>query len=213
MRNYIILAAFLLFVSIDLHAQLEVPDIDIETGVIAGGGENLPFWLLSKRYGVPANESNQAYSRFTIKQEFDKDKIFSAGYGLSMIGRLNNESDFYFEEWYADLKFYFLKLEAGSKRKAFGVHDQVLGSGGMLWSGNARPLPEISISTLDYVDVPYTSGFLQFNGGMAHGWMDDYPGIKDVWLHHKWLMLRGGGGVSNSCHCRITPFCSVGRLF
>lgn len=195
MKYTFLIFSFFLFTSTSLNAQFSTPGINIETGVIAGEGENLPFWLLSNRYGMHTNDSNQAFGRFSIKQEIDKDKVFSYAYGLSTIGRLNNNSDFYFEEWYAELKFHFLKFEAGSKRKILGVQDHNLGSGGILWSGNARPLPEITLSTFDYVDVPYTSGYMQFNGGMSHGWVDDYPGIRDVWLHHKWLMLRSGGNL------------------
>ena len=193
LRNILQIAFLFSFLPIVLNAQLKCPDIEFETSVIAGKGENLPFWLLSNRNGALTNDLNQALSRFSIKQELDKDKVFSIAYGLSAIGRVNNNSDLYFEEFYVDLKYHFLRLELGSKRKTYGVQDQSLSSGGILWSGNARPIPEISLNTLDYIDVPYTSGFLQFNGGMSHGWLDDYPGIKNVWLHHKWLMIKGGG--------------------
>ena len=157
-----------LFITININAQFDIPTIDLETGLIAGEGENLPFWLLSNRYGMHTNDPNQAFGRLSIEREVDKEKVFDYGYGLSTIGRLNNHSDFYFEEWYAELKIHFLKFEAGSKRKILGVQDHKLGSGGILWSGNARPLPEISLSTFNYIDVPYTFGYMQFNGGMSH---------------------------------------------
>jgi hypothetical protein len=179
--------------SIQLYSQSEDLEYSFQTGVALSSGENLPFWLLSNRYGQLSNDHNQLFGKFSLKRDLQEDKRFDIAYGISMNGRLDNNSDFYFEEWYARVKYRFLRLDMGSVRKSFGVQDTELSSGGILWSGNARPLPEISLSTNHYVDVPYTQGFIQFDGGMSHGWFDDYPGIKDVWLHHKWLMIKIGG--------------------
>jgi Capsule assembly protein Wzi len=179
--------------SVQLKAQIENLEYSFETGAVLSSGENLPFWLLSNRYGQLSNDPNQIFGKFSLKQELQEDKRFDIAYGISLNGRLDNNADAYFEEWYARVKYRFLRLDIGSIRKSYGVQDRELSSGGILWSGNARPLPEISLSTNHYIDIPFTNGLIQFNGGMSHGWFDDYPGIKDVWLHHKWLMIKFGG--------------------
>jgi len=184
---------FISILSIKSFSQNEGINYTIETGTVVSTGENLPFWLLSNRHGQFSNNPNQVFGKFSLKRELQEDKRFDIAYGISLNGRLDNNADVYFEEWYAKVKYRFLRLDMGSLRKSFGVQDSELSSGGMLWSGNARPLPGISLSTNHYIEVPFTKGLIQFNGGMSHGWFDDYPGIKDVWLHHKWLMIKVGG--------------------
>lgn len=177
------------------YGQMDSLSLRFETGITAGSGENLPFWLQTNRFGMVSNDLTQVYGRIKIENAMNSENNFSLYYGLSLAGNLNSNSDLYFEEYYAGIKFHFLKLEAGAKRKYFRDYHHNLGSGDMIWSGNARPIPQITISTHDYTKVPFTSGWLTFDGGISHGWMDDFPGIEDVLLHHKWLSLKTGNNI------------------
>jgi hypothetical protein len=84
-------------------------------------------------------------------------------------------------------------LQAGVKEEHFGIQDNELSTGNYLFSGNARPLPELSLFTRDYLTIPFTRQFLELKAGISHGWLgrkDQY--VKDAYLHHKFAFLRLG---------------------
>ncbi|MFW5872439.1 MAG: capsule assembly Wzi family protein [bacterium] len=174
------------------YGQMDSLSIKFETGAVAGQGENLPFWLQTNRFGILDNDLSQAYGRLSLTGPFDPERNISLSYGLTLAGQISDNSDLYPEEYFAALKFHFLVLEAGARKKYFRDYPHEIGSGDMIWSGNSRPIPEISLSTFNFVDVPFTSGWLLFDAGLSHGWMDDFPGVEDVLLHHKWFSLKTG---------------------
>jgi hypothetical protein len=74
-----------------------------------------------------------------------------------------------------------------------GNQDETLSSGGFLFSGNARPMPLISLHTDDYLTVPFSNDYLEFKAGISHGWFgsrDQY--VKNAFLHYKYFYLRIG---------------------
>ncbi|NJO88213.1 MAG: capsule assembly Wzi family protein [Chloroflexia bacterium] len=54
-------------------------------------------------------------------------------------------------------------------------------------------MPKLKLEVPNYTPVPFTGKYLEFKGGMAHGWFDDNEYNKNVWLHHKYFYLRLGG--------------------
>jgi hypothetical protein len=54
-------------------------------------------------------------------------------------------------------------------------------------------MPKIVLGTTGYVNVPFTKGYIQFNGLLSHGWFGDDGYVKDVYLHHKFLYVKVGG--------------------
>jgi hypothetical protein len=38
-----------------------------------------------------------------------------------------------------------------------------LSSGSLLYSGNARPIPKVAVSS-DYIPVPFTKGYIEYKG-------------------------------------------------
>jgi hypothetical protein len=91
------------------------------------------------------------------------------------------------------LKLFFTNVQAGIMEEKFGNQDSSLSSGGLLWSGNARPMPKVSILVPEYTAVPFTGGYLEFKGGLSHGWFGDNQYVKDSWFHHKYFNLQVGG--------------------
>jgi hypothetical protein len=65
-----------------------------------------------------------------------------------------------------------------------------LSSGDLGVSRNARPIPKISIGFDDYVDVPFTKGWMKIKGAFAHGWMEKDRYVPNAFLHEKNFYLK-----------------------
>ena len=78
-------------------------------------------------------------------------------YGLEVFNRYNGKYDLRLQKYYADVSWWYFKLHAGSRRETFGNHYDPLSSGSLLYSGNARPLPKVAVSS-DYIPVSLIYG-------------------------------------------------------
>ena len=112
---------------------------------------------------------------------------------MNYFGRQDGSYHGQIQQGYAELKYGILKFYAGRKEEHFGSQDPELSSGFVMWSGNALPVPQVSLSTNDFVKIPYTNGFVEFKAGFSHGWLGDRQYVKNAYLHHKYLYLRFGG--------------------
>jgi hypothetical protein len=189
-----------IFLNIIIYSssQLAGQDLPIngfaETGVLAGTNRRIPFWLLSNQYGRFSPQSGNGYADVGIfSDSLDKKKTFGYDWGLEGFGRYDGGWDGWLQQAWAGAKWKKFYFFAGLKEEHFGNQDPEMSSGMVMWSGNARPLPEISLSTLGYIDIPLTKGFVQFQAGISHGWFGNNGYVKDAFLHHKYLYFRFGG--------------------
>ena len=182
-----------LFSGTVLFAQNNIHQINLGIGTSAGFGEKVPFWLFSNQYSLLEKNPFNLYAVAGYRKSFDDEKKFDISYGINLVNRYSTKYDIYVEEAYGKLKFHFLQLQAGRIRESFGNHDSVLSSGGLLWSGNAKPLPAISATIPKYIPIPLSHGYLHFKGGIYHGWFENNPFNKNVLLHHKYIYAKAGG--------------------
>lgn len=183
------------------QSQIKLPTGYAEVGLRTGFGEHAPFWMVSNKYGVESIKNNSILLRTAIKTELRKEKRFDFSYGFDLIGLYDKKGDAFVQQAYLQAKFYFLNIYVGKKEELFGNQDSVLSSGGVVWSGNAPPIPKISISTNGYIEVPFTKGFIEFNVYLAHGWFGNDGYVKHAYLHQKQLYLRFGG--NSKIHFKI----------
>ena len=185
----------LVYISTSAYSQfIKIPDYSIETGAIASAGKQTPFWLISNQYGLVTPDKYNAYIKLGLKTNLSTTKNIDYDYGFDVVDRQSNRTNkLYLHQAYLRLKLYFVNFQAGSMEEKFGNQDSSLSSGGLLWSGNARPMPKVSILIPDYTSVPFTRGYLEFKGGISHGWFGDNQFVKDSWLHHKYFYLQLGG--------------------
>jgi hypothetical protein len=176
------------------------PHYSAEIGSSIGLGRETPFWLISNQYGLLSPNKNNTWIRTSIKKGLSAHKSIDFDYGLEIVNRYSTKNNFYLNQGYARLKLWFVNLQAGSKEEKFGNQDSSLSSGGLLWSGNARPMPKVAVYVPDYTPIPFTQGYFEFKGGMSHGWFGDQPFAKNYWLHHKYVYLRFGGSLPIHIH-------------
>lgn len=105
-------------------------------------------------------------------------------------------------ELYGELKYRACFLTIGMKPHASGIVDGRLSSGDLVRSNNATPIPGIGIGFLDFVDIPFTKGWVQINGELMYGKMMDskfkerefnrYTGVEaiDILYNYKRCYFR-----------------------
>lgn len=187
------LLLIVLLVPITLSAQTYIPSISVETGAVATTGKHAPFWFYSNQYGKISTKNNSIYILPSFYRNFNERGKIDYSYNFSPLLRYDGLGRSYMHQWYGELKFHFIHFTAGAKEEFYGNQDSTLSSGCIIWSKNARPMPKLKLEINNYTPVPFTWKYLEFKGGMAHGWFDDNEYNKNVWLHHKYFYLRLGG--------------------
>lgn len=163
-----------------------------------------PLWLVANRYGTVADRKSDlsSFIRITDKhvlaqQEYQNDRGFydyndiNLYYGLSIYNN-NHLRSTIIEEGYVKLEYKNWSLRAGRFEETTGDIDPELSTGSLGISGNALPIPKMGIAVTDYTDIPFTSGWLQFKGTFAHGWLGNDRYIQNSYYHEKTFFLRAG---------------------
>ncbi len=167
-------------------------------GSLFSKGDYAPFWLTANRQGVSHIENNSGYARLgvAVSRPFEKNGFKWAAAADVVVG-YNQERTIRFQQAYADLSWRWLNLSLGKKERvgelsgrsvivALGTNEvvaflpqaqvndlQELGTGGLAYSGNSAPIPQVRLEVPHYVSVPHTGGWLQLKGHLAYGFFTD----------------------------------------
>lgn len=167
----------------------------------AATDDHTPFWMVSNKYGAIPLDAGNAYLRAGVfhHQSYQNGLHWNAGVDLlAVTPRYRNV---YIQQLYAEIKYKCLKLTVGSKENYTSLWDKELSSGDMVFSANARPIPEINLSVPHFTTVPFTKKRMQFRANFAVGrsFEDDYIQqfinekqnyIQNPLWHHKSLHIR-----------------------
>ena len=205
LNKTIAFCVFALISSCAFSQGFKKPDYSLETGAAFSAGKETPFWLLSNQFGSITPTKFNGWVKGGIHTSLSKKNI-DYDYRLELINRYSNKNELYVHQAYLRLKLYFINLQAGSMEETFGNQDSSLSGGGLLWSGNARPMPKISIMVPNYTKIPFTFGLLEFKGGISHGWFGDEPFVNKAWLHHKFGYIQFGGKLPVHIHYGLHHF-------
>jgi hypothetical protein len=209
----IFLTLFLFIYHTYSTAQLfKNPEYTVETGAIIATGKQTPFWLISNRYGLISTNKFNSWLKAGIHSSLDSTKNIGFEYGFDIVNRYAVTKVLYLHQGYGRLKLGFINIQAGKIEEKFGNQDPELSSGGILWSGNARTMPKITINVPNYTSIPLTKGYLEFKGGIAHGWFTDNEYIKNVYLHHKYIYLQAGGKLPVHIHYGFHHYAQWGGI-
>ena len=158
---------------------------DVETNVTVGRGEHAPFWLTANRHGLVSLERNSAYLRSSAIRNYRKEHGFDWECGADVaFGTLNNinigiggseaprwgDPQFVLQQCYAGVRYGCWQMTIGSREHASQGKNALLSSGGMTWSGNARPIPQIRFGIYDYAVVPFVfNDWFSVKGFVSYG--------------------------------------------
>lgn len=187
---------------ISLFAQY-ISDIHITTDVQTGTGDVSPFWFNVNRHGLGSVYPNSAYLLAGISKDWDTSLRFDYAWGLDLAGCYNLDANVIVQQAYVDLKYRSLFLSLGSKERNGLFRNPLLSTGGTLWSGNARPIPQVRAGFYDWVR-PFRADWFALKGDISYGWFTDQRFqknfinkangmyVKDVIYHHKYIAFQFG---------------------
>jgi hypothetical protein len=169
-----------------------------EFGASVHSGDHTPLWLVSNRHGL-SSLRNYTYLRGGA---FYRDTLRSWQWraGVDLAATTGFTSTFVVQQAYLDLQYRRLELSVGSKEYDSPLLNQLLSSGGLTWSGNARPIPQVRIETKGYVQVLRR---LALKAELSYGWLTDntyqrkqvgtgFGYTKSIKYHHKAMFARIG---------------------
>lgn len=194
---------YLLLLPTTLLAQLSLPGFEAEAGGIVNTEEQKAFWILSNNNGRYKPQGNTVFasikvfsdsSRFQVFNELpapDSAQPFQIDYGLHAMNIFNGSNRVQLQEYFAGLSWKWFHLSAGARKQHFGLQYQPLSAGGLLFSSNARPLPELAVYS-DYIPVPFTQDLFEIKGYFSHGWFEQNRYVESPFLHHKNIYARLG---------------------
>ena len=172
----------LLFTAISLAAAAEYPlDYEVEFSANAGSGNFAPYYIASNDYGR-ISQPYGARLEASLWRKMDMSKRFSYGFGVDLIGGWDSKTDYWrwsqessswykhkqgpapfrVQQLYGEVKYRCLFLQVGLKEHGSWMLDNSLSSGDLIQSANARPMPEVRIGFVDYQNIPFTKGWVQF---------------------------------------------------
>lgn len=177
-----------------------------EIGTTLHVGDYTPLWQNSMQHGL-ASVDNNAYLRGGVMARDTLGRGWSWAAGIDLAVTIGMDSHFYIQQAYADISWKCLDLSVGSKEISSNLLNEQLSSGGVVWSGNARPIPQVKIGIFDYTPI-FGSSWAAIRGELSYGWWTDnnylkkqyerLEAIADPWYtksikyHHKSFYLRLG---------------------
>jgi len=172
-------------------------------GVTTNSTKQTPFWMLNNRYGLSSLDRYNGYLRAAAFRDVDSTRRFSWGVGADFVVPYNFTSHFVIQQLYGELKYRSLTLTIGSKERFTSVVNRELGSGDMVFSTNARPIPQVYLAMPEYQWIPKMNKWLAVKGFLSLGLFTDGPwqrrtyNFKESWYNKvlylsKGVFLRGG---------------------
>lgn len=170
----------------------------VEFGTAIHGGDNTPLWQASMQQGLSSIDNN-CYLRGAVFYA-DTLKNWRLEAGADMAVGAGMTSVFIPQQYYVGVSRSWYKLWAGARELWSPLLDSELSSGGLTWSGNARPIPQVMLCTPGYVSI---SRRVAVKAELSFGWFTDgnyqqehtesrFVYNKKMKYHHKSLLFRFG---------------------
>ncbi len=137
------------------------------------GGKNSPFWFTSGRQGLSTVKNYGSHLRFSALGDMVSDRKYGVNYGIDAVVADNYQSEIYLQQIYLDLEYRSFILSLGSKERWGELKNKYLSSGGLTWSGNSRPIPQIRLEIPDYLRINSFGSWFSLKGHVSYGKFTD----------------------------------------
>ena len=172
-----LLLPIFLMLAIPVQAQKsewEKIKYDIQAEAVASKGEYAPFWLTSNRHGLSSLQNYSTSISAGLFRNFDKKQGFTWSYGIELAGAWNHSSPFYVQQLYADVKYNCWELSIGSKERYSEGKHPTLSGGGLTFSPNARPIPQVRFGINEYTTARWLfNEWVHVKGHFSYGRQTD----------------------------------------
>ncbi|MDE7381289.1 MAG: capsule assembly Wzi family protein [Muribaculaceae bacterium] len=190
MKKILFLLLTGLMLTISPGAKANYP-IDGSADLILGGstGKFAPFYVNSNNNGKITQGDNLLID-LNLSDPLNLNKRFDFAWGAEALTGWSNSADYgrwdseqnalvynnsqhpayvWLQQLYASVKWRSLFLSAGMKNNPSPLVDATLSSGDLVWSGNARSIPEVRIGFVDFQNIPFTRGWVQIDAALSYG--------------------------------------------
>lgn len=229
-RCRILYICFFFLLALNSFSQEPLFLYSAQFNAICSTGDYAPYWLTTNRQGVSSVTRNSGYARVGVMMARPfKNNDFKWSASLDVLAGDNQESSLRLQQLYADVSWRWLNLSIGKKERVgelsgrsviAGLDDnsvarllprsqinslQELGTGGLAYSGNSSPIPQLRLEVPQYVTVPRTGDWLHLKGHLAYGvftdggFQEDFTRgnvytryAKNVLYHSKALFMKVG---------------------
>ncbi|NDW12964.1 hypothetical protein D0T50_08670 [Bacteroides sp. 214] len=168
----------------------------VEYGATLHTGDNTPLWHTANQHGLSSIKNN-TYIRGSVFYEKERGD-WNYQSGLDLVAAAGFTSTFVLQQAFVDVTYKKWGVSVGNKESTQPLLNEQLSSGGLIWSGNARPIPQVRVGILDYVRL---SDWIRFKAELSYGWFTDnnYQRktvgennfyTKDIKYHHKRFYMR-----------------------
>ena len=175
----------------------------LEANTVLSAGTQTAFFISANENGnISSAPFSGNLSAGVLKPATRPNRWYDWDGAVILTGRFDTERNTgYFQQLYAHVRLYIIDITAGITPLYCGSQNKRLSMGGMLFSGNAQPLPRISIGIDRYTPFPGLFGYVEVRGGLTHGWFVDAPRLDPTvatpgaLLHYKFAGIRLGGSL------------------
>ena len=176
-----------------------------EVSALSSSGEQAPSLLWHNSDGnIALHPHSGNLSLGIIKPATRPNRWYDYDFGVILTGRVSGtqrnipepqiKGTGYFRELYAHVRLYIIDITTGIHPMRLDEEYADLSSGNLIISGNAHPIPRISIGIDRWTAFPGLFGYVEVKGGLTHGWLDDHsPVVSKTLLHYKYIGGRVGG--------------------
>lgn len=219
----VIAAIYALSICLKASAQTTV-EYEEEIWANTGTGTFAPYYMASNRFGTITQKST-IQSRTSIRRKMDMSGRWSFGFSADIILNGSSATDYErydsdIKEWhsrplrqsvlwiqqlYGEVRHRSVFLTAGLKEVGSALLNDALSSGDLTWSANARPIPGVRIGFIDFVDIPFTNGWLQINGNIFYGRPTDNGWLKQHYNYYNAFITTGRWVNYKRCYFRTNP--------
>ena len=169
------------------------------------------------------NGRNGAILDVAVKKELDFSKRFSWAAGVEFAAGTMRRTDYerfadgvwasqtyrpapaVLPQAYATVKYRQVYLTAGQKNPESYFVDRNISSGDLTRSNNSRGIPGVEAGFLDFVDIPFTNGWVQIDGAISYGKMTDDKFRRSQFNYYNDLLATGLIYTYKRCHFRSNP--------
>jgi len=146
-----------------------------EVNAAVSSGDVAPFYLTANRQGLSSTKTSSGYVRGGLWRpvETDSARRWRIGYGIDLAVPVRYTSPVIVQQLYADIQWQDLQLSIGSKERLPELKNAQLSSGGLTFSGNARPVPQVRLELPAFWCIPGTHDWLAVKGHIAYGCFTD----------------------------------------
>ena len=199
-------------------------EIREEVHANAGSGDFAPYYMASNRFGTVTQKS-AILSRSSAVMRMDTSTRWSYGFGADIVlngasatayRRYDSDTESWYthdvrpswgwiQQLYGEARYRSVFITVGLKEVGSALLNDALSSGDLTWSANARPIPGIRVGFTDFVDIPFTGGWVQINGDFFFGKPTDNGWLKDHYNYYNSFITTGRWVNYKRCYFRTNP--------